>query len=122
MNTVKSCTFQKEWSKDGRTGKIYDVELSDGTKGQAYNDLQPGPEVEVTPGKGNFPPTIKAIKKNGFGGNGFKQQKAGNESFALAYSKDWAIAQLNKGKEVTSKDIIAVAELFYTWLQEKKDK
>jgi hypothetical protein len=126
MNTVTSCTFLKEWvGKDGKTGKIYDVVFTDGSKGQSFAEIPNGTskdDLEVTP-NGNYPDKIKMKAKNGFAGGG--RPKAGNESFALSYSKDLVIAMLPKmEKQLTSgeltKVVLATAEVFYTWLETKK--
>jgi hypothetical protein len=122
MTTVKSCTFLKDYtSKDGKTGKIYAVELSDGGKGQSFSEIPAGTskeDLEITP-NGNFPDKIKLIKKNGFTG-GAVRKAAGNESFALSYAKDWAIAQLTHGTDVKTDNILKIADAFYNWLESKK--
>jgi hypothetical protein len=116
MKTVTACTFQKEWSKDGRTGKIYDVVFSDDSKGQAFGEIPVGTtesDLEIIP-NGNYPAKVKLLKKNGFAGGGFKQ-KAGNESFAMSYAKDLVVAD-----KVKIDQLIPTAEKIYTWLQSKK--
>lgn len=124
--TVTSCTFQKEWTgKDGKTGKIYDVVLSDGGKGQSFSEIPTGTpkeDLEITP-NGSYPDKIKLIKKNGFA-NGVAR-KSTNESFALSYAKDVVVAMLpNMDKGLKSSDIAkvttAVADTFYNWLEAKK--
>lgn len=121
MITVTECKFLKDYtSKDGKTGKIYDVVLSDGGKGQSFSEIPTGTpkeELEITP-NGNYPDKIKMIKKNGYSGGA--KAKAGNESFALSYSKDWAIAQLAHGKDVKTEDILKIADKFFDWLENKK--
>lgn len=125
MKTVTACTFQKEWSKDGRTGKIYDVVFSDDSKGQAFGEIPVGTtetDLEITP-NGNYPAKVKLLKKNGFPG-GFKQ-KAGNESFALSYAKDIVVAMIpTMEPKPKSSDLAKVtttlADTFFEWLETKK--
>lgn len=116
--TVKSCTKVKEWN-----GKpIYSVEFSDGTKGNSFGSEIPvgtaKAELQITPKEG-YPDDVKMKKVNGFAGGGGRP-KAGNESFALSYAKDLACANIATGKDFGSKEVLAVAELFYTWLETKK--
>jgi hypothetical protein len=118
--TVKSCTKVKDWN-----GKpIYSVKFSDGTKGNSFGSEIPvgtaKAELRITPKEG-YPDDVKMNKPNGFagaGGGGMK--KAGNESFALSYAKDLACANIAMGKDFGSKEVLAVAELFYTWLEGKR--
>jgi hypothetical protein len=121
--TVTSCTYLKDWTgKDGKTGKIYDVLFSDGSKGQSFAEISNGTskdDLEITP-NGNYPDKVKAKAKNGFAG-----KPKGNESFALSYSKDLVIAMLPKmEKQPTStelaKVITTVADTFFNWLETKK--
>jgi hypothetical protein len=125
MTTVTACTFLKEWSSNGKTGKVYDVTFSDGTKGQSFSEIPSGTskdDLEITP-NGNYPDKIKLIKKNGF--MGAAKPRVGNESFALAYSKDLIVAMLPKMEKQPAsgelaKVILATAEVFYTWMETKK--
>ena len=55
---------------------------------------------------------IQEEKRKPFGPRG------SNASFALAYSKDWAIAQLMNGENVSTKDILKIADKFNEWLNE----
>jgi hypothetical protein len=123
--TVTSCTYLKDWTgKDGKTGKIYDVLFSDGSKGQSFAEISNGTskdDLEITP-NGNYPDKVKAKAKNGFAGGG---KPKGNESFAISYSKDLVIAMMPKMQvQPTStelaKVIITVADTFYNWLETKK--
>lgn len=118
MNTVKECKFKKDYtSKDGRAGKIYDVVFSDGVIAQAFSEIPVGTskdDLDVTPGQGTFPPTVKQRKAGGFGG-GIAKARAGNESFAMSYSKDLCVA----GK-IEVKDLSTYAEKIYQWLESKK--
>jgi len=120
METVVKCQKVKEWN-----GKpIYEVELSNGAGGQSFNvDIPIGtPENELTfTPNGSYPDKIvwnnPNKQKSGFnkGGN-----RGGNESFALSYAKDIAIAKITKGQDIKASDIIMVAEEFYKWMETKK--
>jgi hypothetical protein len=119
METVISCAKVKEWN-----GKpIYSVELSDGTKGESFQEIPVGTsktEIEITP-NGQYAAKFKWKQPGkvaaGFGGG---KVRSGNESFALAYAKDVACAHIGQGKPFGAKEIVAVAEVFYTWLEGKK--
>lgn len=117
METVKECKFKKDYkSKDGRAGKIYDVVFSDGVIAQAFSEIPVGTskdDLDITPGQGTFPPTVKQRKGGGFGGGA--KVRAGNESFALSYAKDLVVAD-----KVKIDQIIQTAEKLYQWLESKK--
>jgi hypothetical protein len=111
MNTVTACTKKKMWQDK----QIYTITLSDGTTGDSFSDIAPGtPDTDLTIEDGQYGKKIKLNKKNGFAGGGMRA-KAGNESFALSYSKDLVVA----GK-VDIKDILPVADKLYNWLESKK--
>jgi hypothetical protein len=122
--TVTSCTYLKEWSANGKTGKVYDVLFSDGSKGQSFAEISKGTskdDLEITP-NGNYPDKVKAKAKNGFAGAG---KPKGNESFACSYAKDVFVALVNKmDKPPKSEDavkvILAMSESFYSWLESKR--
>lgn len=119
--TVTSCTKVKEWN-----GKpIYSVELSDGTKGQSFaNEIPIGtPSSDLIIEQGEFCKKFKLKSKTG--GGGFAGKPKGNESFALAYAKDIAVALLQKQTTVPSsadlaKITIAIANHLFEWLESKK--
>jgi hypothetical protein len=123
METVTSCTKVKDWTnKEGKAIPIYGVMLSDGQGGESFNDIPVGtPMSDLKLEHGQYGLKIKWIKpaaSGGFGGGGRKQ--SGNESFALAYAKDIAVAHIEKGKDFKATDIVAVAEVFYVWMESKK--
>lgn len=121
--TVTKCTKLKEWN-----GKpIYQVELSNGALGESFNQEipvgTPESQLQITPN----PPYADKIKWNkpnaGGNGGGFNRGgggRAGNESFALAYAKDYAVAVIATGKEFKGEAVIQLAELFYNWMETKK--
>jgi hypothetical protein len=122
MITVKECTKSKEWDNGkGQKVPIYKVELSDGTFGESFGKEIPiGTNVsEITIEEGQYGKKFKwaAAPKNGFAGGG---RKAGNESFALSYAKDYAVALIGQGKEFKSEHIIQLADKFFDWLESKK--
>lgn len=115
--TVKACTKVKEWN-----GKpIYSVEFSDGSKGNSFGSEIPvgtsKAELTITPKEG-YPDDIKMKKANGFGGR--SQPAKGNESFALNYAKDWAVAKLDHDPGIKTDDILKIADVFFNWLESKK--
>lgn len=114
--TVTSCEVAKE--VNGKS--VYKVGLSDGRFGESFaNQIPKGtPASDLQIDDTQWGLKFKLIKKNGFAGGGGR--KAGNESFALSYAKDLGIANIAAGKAFGSKEILAVAEVFYQWLETKK--
>jgi hypothetical protein len=104
--------------------QIYTITLSDGTTGDSFSDIAPGtPDTDLTIEDGQYGKKIKLNKKNGFAGG--VKARAGNESFALAYARDFSIAIYNKSeKQISSKELVDVtlimADRLYEWLQSKK--
>lgn len=121
METVISCTKVRDWEKDGKKVPIYSVALSDGQGGESF-----GKEIPVgTPmSELVLEPSAYGLKikwnKPGSGGGFGGRQRSGNESFALAYAKDYAVAKVGNGKEFKGEDILKLADLFYNWLEKKK--
>lgn len=68
---------------------------------------------------------IKQVQQNGFGG-GFKgQQRGSSASFALAYAKDLAVANIAKSEkplemEPLADKVIAAATKFHNFLKERE--
>jgi hypothetical protein len=125
MITVTSCEKAKE--VDGKNGKvaIYKVGLSDGRFGESFGTQIPNgtPAEDIAIEESQWGLKFKLIKKNGFAGAG--KARAGNESFALAYSKDLIVAYMDKLEKVPSSKelagvVTAVADIFYSWLENKK--
>jgi len=121
MNTVTECKHLKDWEKDGKKVPIYLVTLSDGRNGQSFSKEIPvgTKEEDITIEEGQYGLKFK-LKSIGNTFGGRPQMRAGNESFALSYSKDWAIAQLGKGVDVNTEAILKIADKFYEWLEGKK--
>lgn len=115
METVTNCIKIKDWTKDGKTVPIYEVTLSDGTKGESFGkDIPVGtPQDALDITEGNYGKKIR-LKQTGGGGGG-RPQRSGNESFALSYAKDLVVA----GKVDIGK-ILDTAEKLYGWLESKK--
>jgi hypothetical protein len=122
MITVTACEKVKDYEKEGKKTPIYKVTLSDGRSAQSFgNEFAPGtPESDFTITEGQYGLNIKSNKKNGFGGGGKPQMRAGNESFALAYAKDLGCAHIAQGKDFGAKEVLSVAEVFYQWLETKR--
>ena len=124
METVTSCKPIKVWEKDGKKVQIYEVTLSDGTKGESFGKEIPEgtaqEALDITEGQYGKKIKLKSVGGGGWGG-GKQKQRSGNESFALSYSKDVWVAQINQGnKEFTSKECLMLADKFFQWLESKK--
>lgn len=114
METVISCTKTKEWN-----GKpIYTVGLSDGQGGESFAVNIPigTPLSDLIIEPSQWGNKIK-LKRNASGGgfSGAAKSRGGNESFALAYSKDLVV-----GGKVELKDLLKTADKLYDWLEGKK--
>lgn len=73
----------------------------------------------VTKGDKNY--AWDAKESTGGIGGGFRAQPPkGNESFALAYSKDIHVALVEKGNLFNEDKCIALADKFYEWMEGKK--
>lgn len=120
MTDVKVTSCDKLKEVDGKNGKatVYKVGLSDGRFGESFANQIPvnTPAADLQIDETQYGLKFKLIKKNGYNA---AAKKPNNAAFALAYSKDWCIAQLEHGEKVTSKEIIAVAEVFYNWIESK---
>lgn len=118
METVIKCEQIKVWN-----GKpIYGIGFSDGQGGESFKEIPlgtPMSEVTITP---NPPYGNKvSLKNQASSGGGYQGgKKFGNESFALSYAKDLAIAYIEKGKDIAPDKVCAWADVFYTWLEKKK--
>lgn len=123
--SVKSCEKLKDVMVQGQPKPIYKVGLSDGRYGESFaTEIPVGtPMGEIGIEETQYGLKFKWAKPkaNGFAG-GFKGKQAGNESFALSYAKDVAVAHIGQGKEFKSAQILDVADAFYNWLESKKQK
>lgn len=113
MESVIKCEKIKEWN-----GKpIYGIGLSDGQGGESFKEIPVGTpmsEITISPN----PPYGNKItwNKPGNSGGGYGgKQRSGNESFALSYAKDVVI-----GGKVDVKNLFALADKMYEWLEKKK--
>jgi hypothetical protein len=115
---VKECIKHKDWTnKEGKTLPIYKVTLTDGTFGESFSEIPIGTNIsDITIEEGQYGKKFRLNKKNGFR----PAQPKGNESFALSYAKDYAVAIIANGQPFKSDLIIELAEKFYTWLESKK--
>ncbi len=122
MEQVTSCKKVKDWTnKEGKAVPIYGVMLSDGQGGESFNDIPVGtPMSELKLEQGQYGLKIKWNKPGASGGFGGGKRQGGNESFALAYAKDIAVAHIEKGKDFKAEEIVKVAEVFYVWMESKK--
>lgn len=113
METVISCVKTKEWQ-----GKpIYTIGLSDGQGGESFAVQIPigTPLSDLTIEPSQWGNKIKLKKTASGGGYAAQRQRGGNESFALAYSKDLVV-----GGKVELKDLLKTADKLYEWLEGKK--
>lgn len=115
--TVVSCEKAKE--VNGKT--VYKVGLSDGRFGESFAKEIPkgtnADDIQIEETQWGLKFKMQSKGGGGFGGG---KPRAGNESFALSYAKDLACAHIAKGNDFDSKQILAVAEVFYQWLETKK--
>lgn len=124
METVTKCAEIKKWTaKDGKAIPIYQVECSDGQIGESFGKEIPigTPITELVFESGQYGVKVKWNKPNT--GGGFQRgggNRGGNESFALSYSKDMAIAYIAQGKQIEPQKVVDWAEVFYTWMETKK--
>lgn len=122
METVIKCSEKGKWQDK----TIYLIEMSNGTKGDSFQEIPIGTadtELTFTPNANpNYAAKVKWNQaKSSFGGG--SKVKAGNESFALSYAKDMAVAHITKGDKPEAMDsaaVLKVAEAFYVWLESKK--
>lgn len=124
--SVKSCTKTKDWEKDGKKVPIYKVELTDGRTGESFGKEIPlgTPVDQLELQEGQYGTKVKWNQPRNGNGGGWGRSAApkGNESFALSYAKDVAVAHIGQGKEFKSAQILDVADAFYNWLESKKQK
>jgi len=125
METVTKCEEIKKWTaKDGKQVPIYQVQCSDGQIGESFGKEIPvgTPINELVFENGQYGVKVKWNKPNQGGAGGWNKggSRGGNESFALAYSKDLAVAYVTTGKSVEPEKVIAWAEQFYNWMETKK--
>ena len=114
---VKTCVFSKDYIKDGKTSKIHIVETEDGKTGQSWEELKEGQEVNIQEKEwnGNKSYTFYPVKDKP-AGKGFP-------------AKDWAYekrraslecaVELGKASGAKAADVVKVAELFFTYLNQK---
>lgn len=125
METVISCKKVRDWTKEGQAPvPIYLIGFSDGQAGESVGKEipvgTPMSECVITPNSNpEYASRVKWNKPNA--GGGFKGgNRGGNESFALSYAKDIAIAYIDKGQTIAPEKITGWAETFYQWMETKK--
>lgn len=122
MESVISCTKVRDWTKDGKSVPIYSVALSDGQGGESFGKEIPvgTPMSELILEPSSYGLKIKWNKPGASGGGFSGRQRSGNESFALSYAKDLAVAYIGKGKDIAPDKVCEWADKFYSWLEKKK--
>lgn len=122
--TVTECSELKKW----KDKQIYKIGLSDKTYGESFQKIPVGtPASDLTIEQGQYSRNIKWNKSSSGGGRGGRPPENKNESFALAYAKDIAVAIVNHmpvEMQPSAADIakvaIGIAEPFYQWLEAKR--
>lgn len=118
METVTSCKPIKVWEKDGKKVQIYEVTLSDGTKGESFGKEIPEgtaqEALDIT--EGQYGKKIK-LKSAGGGFGGGKKPQMQPSTMCLSYAKDLVVA----GK-LEFKDILPAAEKFLNWVKQMEGK
>lgn len=117
MDHVLSCTKVRDWTKDGKVVPIYSVALSDGQGGESFGKEIPvgTPMSELVLEQSQYGLKIKWNKPGASGGFSGGGRRSGNESFALSYAKDVVI-----GGKADIKNLFALADKMYDWLEKKK--
>lgn len=120
----------KTWTNpDGKTFHFHSIVFDNGDAGEYMSiksdqtNFKVGEQAEydLIP-KDGYPDKIKPVQSNtGYGGGGGKKynEKDKYPSFALAYANQLAIANVNSGKVMESKDVMAVADKYLDWLNSK---
>lgn len=125
QSKVKS--VQANGTFESQYGLLYKFEyqMEDGTvltanhKGQT--PLPAGTDVEYeikgSNDHGSYGKVSKPKPANGFQkGGSYGGSKSNNASFALSYAKDLGIANIEKGVDVSTENILTVATKFKEWL------
>ncbi len=124
METVIRCEKVRDWmAKDGKLVAIYGIGFSDGQGGESFGKEIPigTPLSEcVIEDNGTYAKKVKWNKPGATGGFQKGQQRGGNESFALAYAKDMAVAYIAIGKTIEPEKVATWADVFYNWMETKK--
>lgn len=117
----------KTWTnQEGKVFHFHDIAFDNNDAGQymSVKDNQDKfkvgeqAEYEVIP-KDGYPDKIKPVQSaKPFGGGGGK--RGSNASFALSYAKDLACANIEKGMEVKSTHVTAIADHFLKWLNDNE--
>jgi hypothetical protein len=110
---IKSCALHKE--VDGKNGKfkVFKVVLEDGRQGESFNvEYKAGDEAEITVEESQYGLKFKPVKKS-FGGKTFTQPAWMKRAAALTAAIETAKIS---GKTMTSKEVLAVADLYVSWL------
>jgi hypothetical protein len=86
METVTKCTKLRDWTKDGKSVPIYEIQISDGQVGESFGKEIPTgtPLDQLSLENGQYGLKIKWTKPNktsGFSG----RKSSGNEYFSIAY-------------------------------------
>ena len=123
----------REWRRTPQDAPIYyyTLTLDNGETGEIgkkkENFYQGGETLVYTSEENQYGLKFKEVQQNGFGG-GFKggaRSSGSPASFALAYAKDIAVANINKSDkplemESLGDKVISTATKFYTFMKERE--
>lgn len=121
---VKQVMGAGTWnSKDGKLMYKYDYNMEDGAilsaSHQSENKFSVGDEVEYEiKGTNTYGSYGSVAKPGGGSGGGYGKGKGNNRSFALSYAKDLAVVKCQMKDDITTDQILAIAEKFVNWLDE----
>ena len=126
--TVTGASFLKSFEGKYGTMFVHSIQFDNGDAGeylsktQDQNKFMIGQQVDYTiesAGEYQGVPQykVKPVVQNTFsGGGGYSKRGGGNASFALSYSKDLAVANIAAANQVSSEQVIQIADKFLNWL------
>jgi hypothetical protein len=125
--TIRSIDKVREYQGPHGTVYYYTLELDNGEVGELGkkkpNAFNIGDALTYTSEESPYGLKFKEVQQNGFNGRGF--QKGSTASFALAYAKDIAVANIAKADKplemhAVAAKIIETATEFNRWLKENE--
>lgn len=115
---IAKTTIKRSGEKDGKPWKIYEVTLSDGRKGDSFDEFNEGEECEIevkANSNPNYNPTFKKAGKEG-GKRGFAPKDYTFEKRKTAL--ECAVQMCVSGK-VTPEQLVATRDKFFEYLNTK---
>jgi hypothetical protein len=129
---MKNKIAKIEMKKEYNGSFIHDIQFENGDIGQAFlksdcpaeYEMGTEHEYELTPNVNpQYAARIKFTSAKKTGGTGGFQKPANNASYALSYAKDVLVASWmspDQSKRLTTKDMIALAQVNFEWLEARK--